>query len=134
MPSLKIAKRPAGQRAEYLFVEDPATGDRFKVAHASSLAGDGSPAVTVSLSPVDSSGHALLNAAGAPDVSTLTHTFTEAELADPAFDEEARVAEMIDRLVGESQLVRSGRAKVAAIGGKWGSLDLSKRIPRAPGV
>lgn len=136
MPQLKTTKRPAGQSDAYLFVEDTGSGARFKAARASSLAADGSPAITVSLSPVDAQGKALLDAAGAPDVSTLTHTFTDEELRDPAFDAEARVSEMLAQLAADKQAVRSAREKVLALEGKWGSaaIDLSKRVPRAPGV
>ncbi len=127
MAILKTMPRPADQREDYLFIEDEDTGLKFKALHEGKISAQGQPAVTISVAPVDESGKALLNPAGAPDIVTLTHTFTEVELADPAFDIDARVATMLSGLVERKNHELAGRAKVVSLGSKWGhgGLDLT---------
>lgn len=133
MPKLKKTARPAGQSAEYLFVENQDSGRRFKVKQELRTTAAGQLNLSVTLSPVDADGKALLDPAGSPDVTPHSHTFTQVELSDPAFDAEARVAEIIDGLVSSKEAEIKGRDAVAGVVSKWASgIDLSKRVPKAP--
>ncbi len=135
MANLVTIERPAGQSEAYLFVQDIDTGARFKVSHQQRLSDGGQLAVTFSAAPIDDDGHALLDPAGSPDVSTWTHTFTATELGGTGFDLEARTATVIGELVDMKQREIAGRAGVLAIGDMWalGSINLSK-AGRAPGA
>lgn len=128
MTNLSTTPRPDGQRDDYLFIEDADTGRRFKALHVGKLNPGGDPAVTISIAPVGADGKALANAAGEPDVTTLTHTFTEAELSDPAFDIDARVAAILTSLVERKHHELAGRSRVLRLGEHWGhgGLDLAQ--------
>lgn len=133
MPELKTIQRPTGQREEYLFIQNVGTSRRFKVRKELRPNIVGQLSLSVTLSPVDAKGKALLDPAGNPDVTPHSHTFTAVELSDPNFDAEARVAEVIDSLVTEKEAELIGREAVKAVAEGWGTggIDLSKRVPKA---
>lgn len=117
MSEIKIIERPEGQREDYLFVE--ADGQRYKALHELRHTDKAQPALVISLAPVGADGHALRVGEGVPDVTWHTHTFTETELADPAFDMEARVAIILRALVERKARELASRARVGGLSDRW---------------
>ena len=128
MAKLKHEQRPSGQRDDYRFFRNEDTGKAFKALHEPRLAADGTPAVWLSVAPVDPDGHAELNLAGEPDTLAIVHTFTSAELADPQFSAEGRVATVLANLVETKERELKGRAQIKALSDLWKS---AKPLPIA---
>lgn len=115
--SLTIAPRPEGQRDDYLFLE--AEGRRYKALHELRHNHAAQPALVISLAPVDEDGHALRVGEDVPDVTWHTHTFTETEMSDPAFDMDGRVGEILRSLVERKAAEMAARASVGGFSERW---------------
>lgn len=116
---LKNVPRPAGQRADYRFVQSEGTGRVFKALHELRTSDGGRPLLVVTISPVDDDGHALPNEAGDPDIRPHVHEITAVEAEDPAFDVEARVASILASSVAAKENDLAARASIKALSDKW---------------
>lgn len=116
---LKNIPRPEGQRADYRFIRDDDSGRTFKAMHEARVADDGSPSLTITISPTGEDGKALLNLKGEPDVTPHNHTFTRVELEDPGFDRDARVASLLAQAAEVKVRELAARAEVLALGEAW---------------
>ncbi len=127
--NLENAPRPDGQRDYYRFFRNAETGQAYKAKHEPRTAFDGSPALCISVSPVDAEGKALRDPRGEPDVYYLTHTFTAVELADPDFNLEERVSAILHTAIGAKEEQLGVRTALVDLGSIWSS---SKPIPLPP--
>ena len=118
---MRITERPAGQREDYLFIED---GDqRFKVLHE--LRQDGARLwLVLSLSPVDQAGKAL-RIGDQPDIAWHTHQLTETELSAPDFDLDARISTIIAGLVAGKRREMEARSTISALTDRWRAGNLT---------
>lgn len=126
MTTITLTERPADQREDYLFLQS--SEHRFKALHELRHNDADQPILSISIAPVDSEGKALTLASGAADVTYHTHTFTEFELSDPAFNMDARIAVILRTLVEKKIAEITSRTTLASIGDAWksGSLQLGE--------
>lgn len=101
----KIAK-PSGYEGKYAFFLNNETGRKWKAKVTRNDVDTNNIGVTITASPVDDTGHALVEN-GLPLVTdSWTHTFNETEMKDPGFDAEARLMDIIEERIntGEHRL------------------------------
>jgi hypothetical protein len=106
--AIKAQKRAPGAPASARRFKDDATGEEWEAEVEWSEAGDGSPAVNVKVTPPG----------GGPPLRD-GRTFTEETLADPDFDPQAQLSDMVARLIDRGKRVRSVRERVEAARGWW---------------
>lgn len=129
---LKNLPRPADQSTDYRFFKNETTGHDFKAKHVLSSNMLNQPTLSITLTESDAGGKAIPNADGNIHVYTHNHIFTQAELADPTFDPELRLGQVLATAITEKEKDITARAALKAMGEKWGTSQALRVDPTPP--
>lgn len=127
---LKALRRPAGKSADYRFFVNEDTGHRFKAKVLEAGAGvillpdevrtaPAQPAVTITVSPIGEDNSALRWRDAPVLAPPASHTFTEAQMSDPAFDPDATILGLIEERIAAAEALVAAQKKIDAFHGRW---------------
>lgn len=117
--TIKKVKKPKGYEGNYTFFENLETGRRWKARLVASHPNVNTFGVTITVSPVDEDGKALMEN-GEPIVTdSIGHGFNEIEMKEPDFSAEARLMEIVQQRINVGERRFEGVKKITDLLSAW---------------